>query len=1069
MTWRSEVVAAVDQVLKSGVKGSQADWRVLGRANPSPEDEDGWYVLDLRRGGDRPPAADSFDQLCLADKEGPDRGTSIPVERLRVADGVLRIKVAGRVPADCDLVWTVRLTPRHLWQKLREGLAALDDAGLADKLAAGRLDPLPTPSGRDHPPGFLPRQRRAYQACVEPGLHAVWGPPGTGKTRVLARAIEDLVRDGKRVLLVSTANVAVDNALKEVIKHVDTRQGQVIRVGPPHLAELAANDDVQLHRRAARTTADVDAERIAVQADLAELEAVDHRLTELGELLADHDHRSFLAATARIERSAQLTAHLARLDEAKADLVAAQAQHRSRLLDAESIDAELARVQPQRALWQRIGELRTHALHVENSIARRQAEIDDLEFTAATARGWLARRRATRRTVAARQLFDQVQRNGEDQLRATGAELERLTAEAGPVTEAYLTELDSRAGRARHDLQHTGQLVAAAERRAVEISLACDQLAAAGVADNADREFVARSHRLGLPALHAERERLLETQRSRARDRAELEERLRELNSRIARLRRNAEGEIVGNARVVATTLARSRAHPAVARERFDVVLVDEAGAAMLAEVLLAVAQARRTAVLLGDFLQLGPVHGDIGKTDHALVRKWVLPDGFTHCGIRRVEDVAENPGAVALLHQFRFGPNLRELANRVVYGVLEDGVTAVSGVRPRDTEIVIVDVNDLPELNMIHRSSRFAGWWPVGALLARSLAEHHGTEGEVGVVTTFKQQVEATYGAIKDAGRNLATAVGTAHSFQGREFDTVVFDLVEDGQGWISKAKWSGNDFERDGVRLFGVGITRARHRLYLIVNSRVAVKHAVGGTPLGVVGDLARAGRIQWVRAGALLGMADQTEYKPVSSVEAELNEVLRGLVDITDIDDEVSFHGKLRDQLSAARDSIWMWSPWVGAKGGHFIPLIADAVARGVRVRVFCRDDRDFIQRNPSNQKWLAELKATGAKLIRAHVEHKKIVVVDERVVLIGSHNPLSQRGSREVMLTCRGSAFARRLLGELAAEDVANPPRCAKCGGETELRRSMARNRGMEFFWRCPACKSDQPVVRQANRA
>jgi hypothetical protein len=62
------------------------------------------------------------------------------------------------------------------------------------------------------------------------------------------------VKRGRRALLVSTANVAVDNALKEVVKSIPAEQGQVIRVGPPHLPELASDDDVQLQRFAARTT-----------------------------------------------------------------------------------------------------------------------------------------------------------------------------------------------------------------------------------------------------------------------------------------------------------------------------------------------------------------------------------------------------------------------------------------------------------------------------------------------------------------------------------------------------------------------------------------------------------------------------------------------------------------------------------------------------------------------------------------------------------------------------------------------------------------------------------------------
>ena len=61
--------------------------------------------------------------------------------------------------------------------------------------------------------GFTPAQQEAYEACLGSGVRLVWGPPGTGKTRVLAEAIDALAAAGRRVLLASATNIAVDNAL----------------------------------------------------------------------------------------------------------------------------------------------------------------------------------------------------------------------------------------------------------------------------------------------------------------------------------------------------------------------------------------------------------------------------------------------------------------------------------------------------------------------------------------------------------------------------------------------------------------------------------------------------------------------------------------------------------------------------------------------------------------------------------------------------------------------------------------------------------------------------------------
>lgn len=1050
-------------MLKSLGSTKQAGWRSLGRVTALPDV--GWYALDLRGRKGSPQSADGFEQVCLSDKQGPDAGSHILVERIQVADGILKIKVVGPLPDGCDQLWTVRMTPQHLWLKLRDGIAELGAAELADKLANGSLDPLSKSRHGDYPPGFLPSQRLAYQACTEPGLHAVWGPPGTGKTRVLARAIEDLVRDGKRVLLVSTANVAVDNALNEVVKNVRPRPGEVLRVGPPHLPELAANDDVQLHRLAAQATTEVEGQLRQVQERIAEIDAANEDLASLRRELDGFDPVRYSAAVGRVARGSELARNQAELSiaESQKSLAAEELSTAGRIFH--EAQEQVDRLAPRRADLRRAAATRDELGALDREVEVRRATARTMELRLSSEPRKLFRgRRVAKELDQLRTEHARFERDAAAHRAQLEALIRQCVQAAAPVTVEVIADRDRRREAAVPRLRRAQQAAAAAERRVADISDRCQRLIELGLATQDERDLVISAREKGLPELHTRVEKLTAERQEQQQERGRLDERLQELTKRIAKLRRDAEGQLVTEARVVATTLARSRAHSAVARQRFDVVLVDEAGAVMLAEVLLAVSRATRTAVLLGDFLQLGPVTGELDRITKPSVVRWVKPDPFTHCGIRTADDAARDTGCVALLHQFRFGPNLRDLANKVVYRVLQDGVTAVSGRSPADTEVVVIDTRGLGELGHVHRSGTYTGWWPVGALLSRALVHHHATEaGGVGVVTPYKPQAEATLAALRDSGQNLSVPVGTAHSFQGREFDSVVFDLVEDGQGWIAKSTWQQPGFFRNGVRLFGVGITRARRRLYVVAD-RIALQSARAGTPLGALSQLIDARRVQTCRAGVLLGMATDPDLTPVSRVESELIELLEEHVQITEVHDEVTFDDAMRDHLSSARRSLWMWSPWVGVKSKKFIPLIADAVRRDVDVRVFARDDRDFIQKNPSNQRWLAELKDTGAKLIRAHVEHRKVVVVDEHVVLLGSHNPLSQRGSREVMLACRGSSFAERILTALRAKDCADPPKCPTCGTEFELWRMPSKQPPLN--WRCKPCGINEPVAKRS---
>ena len=72
-----------------------------------------------------------------------------------------------------------------------------------------------------------PEKYRAIGATMPKGALLV-GPPGTGKTTVIAEAIYQLVIRNKRVLVASQANLAVDNALERLISNPKIR---AIRLG----------------------------------------------------------------------------------------------------------------------------------------------------------------------------------------------------------------------------------------------------------------------------------------------------------------------------------------------------------------------------------------------------------------------------------------------------------------------------------------------------------------------------------------------------------------------------------------------------------------------------------------------------------------------------------------------------------------------------------------------------------------------------------------------------------------------------------------------------------------------
>lgn len=100
-------------------------------------------------------------------------------------------------------------------------------------------DPSCTPDLSDHPQ--LNKYQKAAVVRSFQGDTVIWGPPGTGKTHTIAAAIHKQIQQGRRVLLLSHANTAVDGAMEELADLLHDSpvytDGRLIRMGTSQLTE----------------------------------------------------------------------------------------------------------------------------------------------------------------------------------------------------------------------------------------------------------------------------------------------------------------------------------------------------------------------------------------------------------------------------------------------------------------------------------------------------------------------------------------------------------------------------------------------------------------------------------------------------------------------------------------------------------------------------------------------------------------------------------------------------------------------------------------------------------------
>lgn len=1076
MGWREEITTALGEwIALEGGAGRQPRWQRIGRA--ARTGEPGQYAVDLR-GSDIGP--DQLDSLRLA---GPE-DDSIEKDGYGVSETVqngslLTLRVAEFADITDPHLWMLKQPPTFLVEALRDGIAGLGEHPLAAALAARVIGG--TPAHEPDPPGFHPAQADAYRACLGEGVHLVWGPPGTGKTTVLKRAIGDLIARGERVLLVSATNVAVDNALLGVVREKRHGPGEIVRVGPPHLKEVAEDASVSLPLMVRARLAETAERRSAVEAELVAIRNRAGQLAALDSALAGFNASAYFAALKLLRTPGQdLASALARSDAADDryaqtvhDMAAAAAAARTASDRTEAAE-------PSREVWREVHRLSDEIVRVRQAAEHRAADallageecrplrnqLTQWESKGSVAR-WRAREKiaavqkrladAEKRAAAARQESLDARLTATARISVLGARITALS-DSAPLSREQIGHLDADTEAALTAAEHARRLCVTAERekdRATEAAITAQQA----------QTLTERAAKKDWPVRHNQAERLRPVVAGDSARRPELEKQYQDVQEEYERLARNAQGEIIKSAKLVATTLARFRTNRAVFEGPYDVVLVDEAGAATLPEVLLATGKASRAAVLLGDFMQLGPViPSGLREQERDDLKRWLLPDVFQHCGIFEPADAQAHPACVTLTEQHRFGPAVMKLANGLAYGgVLRGGAQARSERPDTDPEIVLIDTDGLHELARAHLTGSRKGWWPAGSLIARALVELHREQGEeAGIVTPYGVQAEATLEALRDVegpgGRPLAE-VGTAHKFQGREFDVVVFDTVEGGADsrelWMALAhrQPGADEWRRNGVRLFNVAVTRVRTRLYVIASG----ERVRGARPGMALAELAAMVGTRGVRVLHAKHLITPPHTPPAFRGEfgVALAEVLSRHVEVTDIDDERDFYRAFTAEIRQAKQSLWLWAPWVANRIRSLLPELRAAADRGVKITVFIRDDTDQLQRKDSSQSLIADLRAVARTVVPMHVMHQKIAVIDERTVMLGSLNALSQSNTREVMLTMCGGYFARKLLAHEHAETFARPPKCGRCKGtEIEIRRWKNA-----WVWRCYAavCK------------
>lgn len=986
-----------------------------------------------------------------------------PARRLPVTEVVMRLGddlvVLG--PAEAGEVrLSATADPAGPLRALVGALEAVREPGLAERFESGVLDPPPaSPPPR---PGLSPEEAAAWAASLAPGFNVVWAPAGTDASRVAAEVVASLAGDGRSVLLVSTVGAAVDRAVLRAAGRLPAAApGQLVRVGPPSLPEVADHPFLPLPRAGERHAQEHGGRLDELERRISALRSEpDQLVLERAErLLAGFDQQGYERARGLVDNAEALAGLERRAEQLERELQAAHAEREQARAAFDQAEAALAEAGEAQAAYQRIdrmereigsvreelGEAKDHVRELLQRLEASRSAVEDFgrlsPVRRATRLGAGGRVRAARRDAEAALLpaWEAVV----DRERAAGTLAEEIDQQrrlAGSFTREEVARRDQGRAAARERLLAAAQAEREREQARGEVRRELERARQAPGPSEADRRLVLAAEEQRLPELAGRIDEL----RAGARPGSEELARLAAERDRLTAAAAAAAPATVAAATVVATTFDRLAADEAVRGRAYDHVVVDEAAAALPPAVVLAATLARRGVTLVGDPLQGGPASA-FGATRPATVpvSRWLLRDSLTVLGLDRPGRLLGQPGCSAIGPVRRLGPVAAELANLVAY----EGTLPPPEGEPPNTddglgELVLVDVAPFGELARVRTGVRSARreWWPVGALLAGAIARHHHAGGErLAVMAPYAAQLRLAEAALLDAGLDERVETGRPPRFQGRDFPLAVLDLVEGGRepGWLQGARVDGTRRELQGLRLFNLGTTRAE-RTYLLAD-RGVVERAERG-PLAHVRDLCGDGRIAVVGAGRFLPV----EPRPDAGRQGPALLALEGS----------DFFARLEAELAAAEAEVWVWSPQLATRPGPVLGWLQAAAERGCQVTVFVKPPHEH---RPNDERRVGVLRAAGLTVVAIYGVAERLVVVDRRRSYIGNVSALATPHERdEGMVLVEGERFARALLELEQAEAFRAAPACARHPAAHCYAQYYRRGHEKGWFWTCPWC-------------
>ncbi|NGP61390.1 hypothetical protein FLT15_24475 [Paenibacillus thiaminolyticus] len=452
-----------------------------------------------------------------------------------------------------------------------------------------------------------------------------------------------------------------------------------------------------------------------------------------------------------------------------------------------------------------------------------------------------------------------------------------------------------------------------------------------------------------------------------------------------------------------------------------DALFVDEAGQIM-PHYLCAPLYRSQKAVIVGDPEQLEPVRpftlnlieeSDVKKELHDNI--CILQNSaqnYADRGSEFFEFMGTKKKGIILNEHRRCEASIMRFSNFHVYNDMLLLTKEDKSDKPFGANLVAFDIRGLKEAYSHHNYSEISACKKI----VNILVNRYGTEilKDIGIITPFSSQAKQLASVINDV------EVGTVHTFQGKEKRIILFSSVVDG----IHTKNAGLSFVIGSKpNMLNVAFSRAKEQFILIGNIEIGL--ASGNYLAKAIKVIQQHGVIYSLyneeyenqkyalrRNEAYAVYQDDQE---LDGVDLRFIEHMNSLLHANVLLSPERHYDLMMKAFAYCRSTLGIVSPWTSSDvlNEKFFSLLQAVKERRVDIRIrfgyystnYTLNDIDkIVEKDNFNYKNKETLKVAlkelysrlGQNLVYMPPLHSKVLLIDNKILFIGSHNWLSNQG-------------------------------------------------------------------------